>query len=628
MALGLYEALAKAGNDETKFFNLMTDNGKTKLSDPDFVNAKKIFHLNNKVKNENDKLFGDKAKGVASSVFGDLSNLSSIGGEKGKLSANLSGVFDLLGQLATGQLSVMDTIKKMAVTANESYLDKITKSYEEINESGALTGRLADEFRVTLIDAGINAERLGIGFNELSAAVGSLVTKSGKFKVLDESAINDMSLASKFVTNGIQGFSDLASETEKYSMGVQDTASEVTKMMKSSIESGLNYKKVIDGVSGSLEKLNMYGFKNGIQGLADMSKKAIEFRMNMESTFSLAEKVWSPEDSIKLSANLQMIGGAVGDLNDPLKLMYMSTNNVEGLQDSLINAAKGLATYNEEQGRFVVTGANLRRAKEMADAMGVSMQELNKISIAAAERTSAAGDLMSSGLQMKDEDKEFLTNMSRMEGGKMIINITSPDLVKELGGMTKVTLDSLTSSQANTILKYREELKDMSPIEVAKQQVSFVKNIDRNLAYIVASAQAQMGREELKAAKEILKIMGFDMKGFVGGIENKITQLHNEMPEYVNKLNNEVGKVVGQVTGKQTDVNKNKKSTLTKEAILNKDKENNTNSQKSVNINQNVTHNFRSFDAINDSIERAFKNSSEYSRIVLDNNSYLKGTIS
>ena len=137
-----------------------------------------------------------------------------------------------------------------------------------------------------------------------------------------------------------------------------------------------------------------------------MSQRAIEFRMNIEDTFSLADKVWSPEGSIELVSNLQMIGGAVGDLNDPLKLMYMSTNNVEGLQESLINATKSLVTYNNEQGRFEITGANLRRAKEMADLMGVSMDKLGTISIAAAERSSAATDLMASGIEFTGEEGE------------------------------------------------------------------------------------------------------------------------------------------------------------------------------------------------------------------------------
>ena len=45
----------------------------------------------------------------------------------------------------------------------------------------------------------------------------------------------------------------------------------------------------------------------------------------------------------------------------------MATNNVEGLQDAIIGVAGSMATYNTEQGRFEITGINLRRAKDLAN---------------------------------------------------------------------------------------------------------------------------------------------------------------------------------------------------------------------------------------------------------------------
>ena len=93
--------------------------------------------------------------------------------------------------------------------------------------------------------------------------------------------------------------------------------------------------------------------------MSKMVQRSMEFRMNMQSVFGLAEKVWNPDSALETVANLQMIGGAYQDLNDPIKLMYMATNDVEGLQDAIIGAAKSLVTYNREQGRFQVTGANL-----------------------------------------------------------------------------------------------------------------------------------------------------------------------------------------------------------------------------------------------------------------------------
>ena len=100
----------------------------------------------------------------------------------------------------------------------------------------------------------------------------------------------------------------------------------------------------------------------------------------------MGNKVWLPEGGLEVVSNLQVIGGAFGDLNDPIKLMYDATNNVEGLQTAIINASKSLVTYNQEQGRFQVTVANLRRVKAMADELGMSMKDLTDGAAAAVER--------------------------------------------------------------------------------------------------------------------------------------------------------------------------------------------------------------------------------------------------
>ena len=61
----------------------------------------------------------------------------------------------------------------------------------------------------------------------------------------------------------------------------------------------------------------------------------------------LADKAFSPEGAMELTAQLSAVGGAFGAMNDPLKLMYMTTNDMNGLQDALAGTVKGLATFNQ-----------------------------------------------------------------------------------------------------------------------------------------------------------------------------------------------------------------------------------------------------------------------------------------
>jgi hypothetical protein len=279
----------------------------------------------------------------------------------------------------------------------------------------------------------------------------------------------------------------------------------IERMGKSSLEVGLNARTSTKLVNENLSQINTYGFKNGIAGLNEMAQRSMEFRMNMNEAFKLADKVWSPEGALEVVSNLQVIGGAFGDLNDPIKLMYMATNNVEGLQDALIGASKSLVTFNQEQGRFEITGANLRRAHEMATTLGVDYKELTNGAIAAMERTAAASDLMSTGLRMEDKDREFLTNLAQMKDGRMVIEVPE-SLQASLGKQTEIALDTMTSEQSKLLLDQREAFKKMSMEDIARQQVTAVENIERDVSYLRAIARVGVGKEVGDAIDRMLGV--------------------------------------------------------------------------------------------------------------------------
>ena len=242
----------------------------------------------------------------------------------------------------------------------------------------------------------------------------------------------------------------------------------------------------------SIEKLNSYGFKNGIDGLATMVRKSQEFRTSIEESFKIADKVLNPEGALELTSNLQVLGGAIGDFNDPLKLMYMATNNVEGLQDALIGAAQSLATYNTEQGRFEITGVNLRRAKEMATQLGISYDELAKGAIAAAERSSASIALLRNGLNINEKDKEFLTNIAGMEGGQMVIKV--PESLRGelgLGEDGKLALADLNEKQKEILLQNQKAFEKLKPDEIAREQLTEIQQISRNISVITQYARVR-----------------------------------------------------------------------------------------------------------------------------------------
>lgn len=427
-----------------------------------------------------------------------------------KAGSGISKISEMSDQFKTG----IDTEKELTDKdkLNEAILKQLqieSNLHTEINEGLGLTGELSRSFRDTLIESTPAAAELGYDIGNITDMMTSLSEKTSKFSLISSNTLDQSFKTSRAFGMTLPQLSEAFGEFEKVGYGAADTLDKINSAGLKSASLGLNSKKTTQDLKLNIEKLNEFGFKNGIDGLNRMVQKAAEFRMNMAETFKVAEKVMNPESAIELTANMQMLGGAIGDLNDPLKLMYMATNNVEGLQDALHGAAAGLATYNTEQKRFEITGANLRRAQEMAKTLGVDYKEFAKGAIAAQERIIANDVLLSKGFDIDDKDKEFLTNLSSMKDGEMQIVVPkslSDDIKNQLGvgKDNEIKLSELTSTQVDILKKYQDQLEGKTAEQMANEMLSETKLMRNSLEALAKSFSISGKREMFGKEGELL----------------------------------------------------------------------------------------------------------------------------
>jgi len=350
----------------------------------------------------------------------------------------------------------------------------------DINETLGVTGTLSEKIRDTIIESSSGALQFGFGIKNISEMFTTIAESSGRANFMSIDTVSKTYGVARAFVGSLSDVGRLITEMEKIGLGASDSINAVEKAGRSSLSLGLNTKKTTELLKKDLEKLNEYGFKNGVEGLNRMVQKSLEFRMNLGEVYKIADKVMNPDGAIELTANLQVLGGAIGDFNDPMKLMYMATNNVEGLQDALIGAAGGLATFNQEQGRFEITGVNLRRAQEMAKQLGVEYKEFAKGAIAVQERLSVVQDLAGKGFGLSEKDTEFIANLSQMKDGKMVLSVPQ-DVADKIGVPIETAVTDLTQSQIEILKNNRKELEKMDSEEIARQQFSAVKNLDNNV---------------------------------------------------------------------------------------------------------------------------------------------------
>ena len=478
-----------------------------------------------------------------------------------------------------------------------------------INEKVGISGELSRGLRQEIVDSYPAAIRFGYGLEQIGEMVSEIMTKSGRFNLISQETLEKSFGSARAFVGSLAEMGTAMTEFEQIGIGAGNAIDEINKAGKRSLELGLVAKGTIKDIRDNIGKINEFGFKNGVQGLAEMSRQSKEFRINMSEAFKIAEKVMDPANAIDMVANLQVIGGAMGDFNDPLKLMYDATNNVEGLQDSLIKAASGLATYNEEQKRFEITGINQRRVRDMAAAMGVDYRELTKSAIASQERMLANNDLMAKGFSIPEKDKEFITNLSKMDNGKMVIEIPKT-LQQQFEGQSKIALEDLSQKQIETLEANREQLEKMSPEDIARDQVTSVLNIERDLAAMLELNKIELSRkinnaEAIKMASDIEKKIGLYSKEYIKGEKGLLSEEFkgnvNDMYEKVKnsqlvseKLN--TLKVLADSLGDKNP--KIKKMLEDVESKMKEDIKNSTNSATSTTEGQNInithTHEYKS----------------------------------
>jgi hypothetical protein len=512
-------------------------------------------------------------------TMGDSTDITPLKVFLDKTVEQLGDYFGKDGGIINGTTSLIKNLTTAAIDGAKDILQKEIDLRAQINSQLGVAGDLSKNYREEIVASLPGVVSMGYGFQHVSDLMVGLAEKTGKFTTLNSTVVADTAKTSRAFVGDLSDMAEVFSTFSDVGIGAEKSLEAINEAGIRSISLGLNGKKVVSDMRENIGKLNEYGFQNGIKGLERMSQRATEFKIKMSDVFSIAEKVMDPDQAISLSANLQVLGGAIGDFGDPLKMMYDATNNVEGLQDALIGAAGSLATYNSEQGRFEITGVNLRRARAMASELGVSLGDLTKGAVAAAERTSAATALMANGLKLDDKQTEFITNLARMKDGVMSIDVSS--ISKEFGGAQSIALDKLTQSQVNILNENAKKLEGMSIEEVARDQFTETQNLVLKTNEILTILKVQFAKDSgkpLASADAFIKGATKYLDGATKGEKG------NRAGELISSIKSEgiAGSIKASVAGKKqealkinnkpkqtTSEEKSPSSTTTEEAIVN-----------------------------------------------------------
>ena len=258
----------------------------------------------------------------------------------------------------------IDGLFKTAIKTLVDYEDALKftiESSNNIQKAFGLSRERLDDFKISLVNAAPELLKMGVNADEAKDIIVEVGNAFGNTGVIGKEAITELAATTKLT--GIET-TKLATNFREVGISIYDVGDTMKEVVNYAKSVGVSVKAVSDGVVSNLGKMNLYNFDNGVKGLTKMAAQAARLGIDLNTTFTLAEKVFDPEGAIDLAASLQRLGVASNDLLDPLRAMDLAQNDPEELQNQLVDLTKTFTKFNQESGKFEILPGEKRRIRE------------------------------------------------------------------------------------------------------------------------------------------------------------------------------------------------------------------------------------------------------------------------
>lgn len=414
---------------------------------------------------------------------------------------------------------------------------------QQLGPAGILKalGNLDAEATKLVKTFGISKERAG----ELTQTVADAIPKfvdmgldvgdvAETMKNLGESMNTNLMLSSDVLTNfaataNVTGVKqgELATKFRDVGFSIASVGDQMMDVVKIAQQAGTTVAAVSEGVVGNLDKMNLYNFEGGVKGLAKMAAQASRLGVNMQSIFTVVDKVFNPEGAIEFAASLQRLGVTSSQLLDPLRLMDLAQNDPTELQNQIVNMTKEFTRFNKENNQIEILPGAKRRIDEIGKAMGLPAGELQKMAVNAGMFEMKLKQIKFPTDIANKEDRELIATMAQIDkSGRAVVRIEQKD---EKGRGTGEYIDKMVSELSTDDVKnlaeqQKSDAKSME--EISKDQLTELKRISASMNAFVGAAK--YGIASSNTAQE----------GYIGGLRMFQNLLDEKLPSEGKKSEN------------------------------------------------------------------------------------------
>jgi ABC-type transporter Mla subunit MlaD len=416
-----------------------------------------------------------------------------------------TGIDDALNEIPKGLSKTFDAFRKVAAELKGDISNLFFGLDEKASEVVGVLGQsrnYAEGIRQSLADAVPELASIAKDGKDFGAALEAAanaqkeITKSLKTNLLLTSRqMIDIATVSQAYSISSQELGEFVERFATAGQSINNFPDALEKSANYARSMGVNVDATMEYISKNLERMNEFGFKDGVEGLGRMAARMAAMRIDLNAVYNFADKVFDPENAISMVAGFQRMGVAVGDLADPFRLMYLASEDVEELEKQIGKAVEKFSTFDEKSKTFKIAPNAKRDLRELSQMMGYNYEDLVKISQQAERFRIVGRDLKIGGVD--EETKQFLANVAQYDE-------------KKGGFAVKLNMqgDTKLVSQINKedIASIREANRELSPKEIARASLTAVDSIRNDVRAIRASIlMPTAGSRTLSSLAEALR---------------------------------------------------------------------------------------------------------------------------
>lgn len=397
------------------------------------------------------------------------------------------GLESVLQSLSTLNTKLGDYGKDMvdSINAVETQVNSVSRLFAGSHQMAQLTRDTLREATPSVAALGGTAEDVG---RIQKGVLEGLQTQSA----LNTSSYKELYAAGSLVSSSSENAGAKAAAMipmfTNAGYGINNIGKEMTGILNSAKELGVTSQSVYKQLEGQMGKMALYNFEGGVQGMAKMAAQAALLRIDIGQSLALADKLFEPENAVQMSAAFQRLGVQVTSLLDPYKLMDMSRNDPEKLQEEVGKALKSMTYFDEQTKSIRILPGAQGQLREIAKEMGISADQVAKWAMSAGDLDRKMREIKFNPDFADEKSQKMIAGMAQLQTEGDFKGLYTVKYQDEKGETKEKIVSEINSEDLKQIQETNKKLE--SPAQMQLEANGILKNIEG----LIAARRGVVGR--------------------------------------------------------------------------------------------------------------------------------------